>query len=209
MMKNIITGAMIGLGLATGIKAEMYDGHRGPTKSHLDQRLTVKDGAIHFNPIAKYFGDDLFAAAIVPTSDGKVDAFAGAFGWIIDEVLGKHFKSISIIGYGVPIDGSGFALEPTVFLTGEFGRLTIDPRTWVNFFVDSELEYNGLGLGFTLGLGLTDRFRVAADVEKTPSDDKNFKGIVLMVLEPNKQILENFVGNNQIGFRYIYNIGNI
>jgi len=206
-MKGLIPG-LIGLAaLVTTASANMYDGSRPPTQFHLDQRLTISDQTA-YKPIFKYFGDDLFAAVAFPTVDGEMQAIGGGLGIIIDELLGQYTKAMAVLNYGIPKEGPDLSLEPTLYATIEWGRLTADPRAWYDVSVDdSEFTENGYGLGLTLGIGLTDRFRVGADIEKTIDDEIEVKGIVSMVLEPKKQVLEAYIGEDQVGFRYVFNIG--
>ena len=194
---------------ATPVRAEFYDGCRGPTEYQLDQRMTLTADGTGYKPIAKHLGDDLFVAVALPTQNGEAKAVGGGIGVIVDDALGDHVKTIPMLGFGVPIDGSGVALEPTVYATGEFGKVTIDPRIWSSIFVDDEgMHYNGTGVGATVGYGFADRFRAGIDVERTPDGQVNTRGIASMVLEPKKQVLEVSVSSNdQVQLRYVFHIG--
>lgn len=203
MIKKAIITMLTALSITS---ADMYDGCRAPTKGQADNRITISEEGIGYKPILKYFGKDLFVAAAFPTVNGRLKAVGGGLGLIIDNL--KCAKIIPVLNYGIPVDGSGIGLEPTIYATSEVGRVTIDPRIWSSMFVNKDkVKYNGIGTGLTVGVGLTDRVRIGADVERTPDGKVNGKGIAQMVLEPKKQVLEAYLGSKNAGLCYIYHIG--
>jgi hypothetical protein len=207
--RNLVTAgllASLGLGNLSDANADMYDGVRAPTKTHLDHRLTV-DENVSYKPIAKYFGDDLFLALALPTVDGDLKAVGGGLGLIVDDFFGEKFKTIPALEYGIPLDGSDIGINPTIYGTFDFGKLTFDPRASYGFSLDgTNFDRKGLNLGLTTGIGLSDRFRVGVDVNRNPNGEIDYSGTALMVLEPGEQVLQTYIGEENIGMRYIFNI---
>lgn len=206
--RNIIYALGMTGALATSVHGEMYDGQRAPTRTHADQRIAITSEGTSYKPILKYFGNDLFAAVALPTHNGELKAVGGGLGLLVDDVLPEHWTANAQVGFGVPIEGSGVGIEPTVYVTGDYGRVTIDPRVWASTGVTREgMQYNGLGTGVTLGLGLADRVRGGIDLARNPDGTTNTTGTLQTVIEPGRQVLETSVGEGQVGLRYIFHIG--
>ncbi|MBI2548644.1 hypothetical protein HYW21_04810 [Candidatus Woesearchaeota archaeon] len=208
MKKGLYTAGMLSA-LAGPAQAEMYDGQRAPTRTHADQRIAITPAGTSYKPILKYFGDDLFAAIALPTQNGELTAVGGGLGLLIDDALPQHWTANAQVGFGVSLHDSGVGLEPTVYMTGDYGRVTVDPRVWGSVGVNgNEVAYNGSGVGLTLGVGLADRVRGAVDFVRNPDGTTNTTGTLQTVIEPGRQVLETSIGKGQVGLRYVFHIGN-
>jgi len=152
---------------AKKLKADFYDGSRGPSNFQLDQRVNIdKTGEISYAVISKYFGKDLFAAVPISYSNGKISEPSLALGYLVDNLFHAHVKALPVIGAGMN-EGKLAGVNPQLYLTwiSKDGKITFDPR--VQYPIDWETKKGSLEYGGTFGFAVVEDVRIGLDVSKT------------------------------------------
>ncbi len=175
-LKKLIATTLLGgalLANAGKVKADPWDGYRGPNDMQLDTRLKLTEGKPNmtllpktFIPLGKSAGDEsggLFGVVPVTYTLGDNPAVGvGVGGWY-------QFKHGSVLGVSpVVYDTQNKVLNwnPTLYATFQGGKqLLIDLRASYLLQRKGETTTHMVGVGTTVGLRLSERVLLGFDLD--------------------------------------------
>lgn len=202
--------------IITEVKADFYDGCRGPNLLQLDQRLVLSEGTPNYTLLPKMFVDTddeskmgVFGVTPLNYTPGKKPTFGAGIGGFYD--LGK----VSLLGV-VPVvylmEGEVTNINPTLYATIMAENFLIDPRvSYLASIAGDNIVHNvtfGATLGYKidnviLGVDVGTGFDPANTTRDQLRDYFAYQGIIRIDLdEEHKNWIQAYLGKDTVGLGF-------